>query len=382
MRALVLGGAGAVCTETTRDLATYSTFEEVVVADYNLASVERLITEIDSPRLKPLQFNADDTNAMRELFPQFDIVVNGLPFKYDLVVNQVCVETGVNGLDLSSDDEQFALHDEAARKGMTFIPGMGATPGTTNVFAAKGVAQLDEVESIQIYFAAFRCLAPAPGLLTTTIWEFDPDEPARQEAYFQDGEWVPAPPLSGEKAVQFHDEIGEQPVYFVPHDESYTLPESYPALKHASVRGCFPPHVMNMMRLLKEAGALSQESLNALEGRAPVDLVRELFLALPWSKWNPVWGYGLVVKVEGVKDGKQTCVTLRNDHPPHAEWGDHRAYYKNVGIPLAIGAQMIADGRVTARGVVPPEQAIPVEPYLEELARRGMTYTMQVDVTR
>ena len=75
---------------------------------------------------------------------------------------------------------------------------------------------------------------------------------------------VPAPPLSGEKRVRFHGEIGEQSVYFVPHDEAYSMPESWPTLKHASVRGCFPPHVMNMMALLKEAGALSKEPLDAL----------------------------------------------------------------------------------------------------------------------
>lgn len=39
MRALVLGGAGAVCKETTRDLAEYSDFEEIVVADFNLPAV-------------------------------------------------------------------------------------------------------------------------------------------------------------------------------------------------------------------------------------------------------------------------------------------------------------------------------------------------------
>jgi len=381
MRALVLGGAGAVCKETTRDLAAHSTFDEIVVADGNVPAVESLIAETGDDRLKPLSLDADDADAMRDLFAQFDVVVNGLPFKYDLVVNQICVETGVNGLDLSSDDPQFAMHDEALSKEMIFIPGVGATPGTTNVLAAKGVSRLDpdSVESIQIYFAAFRCLAPAPGLLRTTIWEFNPNEPDREEAYFQDGEWVPAPPLSGEKVVRFHDQIGEQPVYWVPHDEAYSLPVSYPSLKHASVRGCFPPHVMNMMRNLKEAGALDAEPMEALGGRAPVDLVGELFLALPWSKSNPVWAYGLVIEVEGMQNGKRTRLTYRTDHPPQDEWGGSSAYYKNVGIPLAIGAQMIADGRVTARGVLPPEVAIPTDAYLEELEKRGMTYTEKTE---
>ncbi len=379
MRALVLGGAGAVCKETTRDLAAYSTFDEIVVADGNLAAVTALLDEIGDDRLKPLEFDANNVDSMRELFPQFDVVVNGLPFKYDLIVNQICVEVGVNGLDLSSEDPQFAMNEEAAGKNMIFIPGVGATPGITNVLAAKGVSQLDRVDSIQIYFAAFRCLAPAPGLLRTTTWEFNPEEPDRKEAYFQDGKWVPAPPLSGEKLIRFHEHIGEQPVYFVPHDEAYSLPISYPTLNHASVRGCFPPHVMNMMRTLKEAGALSNQPLDTLQGRAPLDLSTELLLALPWSKWNPVWAYGLVIEVDGEKDGKTKKLTYRTSHPPQEEWGNESAYYKNVGIPLAIGAQMIADGRVVATGVLPPEVTLPVDEFLKELARRGITYTEEIE---
>lgn len=380
MRALVLGGVGAVCKETTRDLADYSTFDEIVVADANVSALEHLLKDIGDKRFRALELDANDTNTLRKLFPEFDVVINGLPFKFDLIVNQICVDVGVNGLDLSSEDAQFSMHEEAVAKDMIFIPGMGATPGITNVLAAKGVSQLERVDSIQIYFAAFRCLAPAPGLLRTTTWEFNPNEPERQEAYFQDGKWVPAPPLSGEKIIRFHDQIGEQPVYFVPHDEAYSLPESYPSLKHASVRGCFPPHVMNMMRTLKEAGALNNQPLDALGDRAPLDLTSELLLALPWSKWNPVWAYGLVLEVEGQKDGRPTRFTYRTEHSPQEEWGGESAYYKNVGIPLSIGAQMIADGRVTARGVLPPEVAVPVDDFLEEIAKRGITYTEEIDV--
>jgi lysine 6-dehydrogenase len=379
MRALVLGGAGAVAKETTRDLAAFSTFDEIVVADYDVAAAEAIVEPLGDSRIRVIAFDANDPDQMRGLFPGFDVVVNGLPFKYDLIVNQVCVETGVNGLDLSSDDPQFAMHEEAKGKDMIFIPGVGATPGITNALAAKGAAQLDAVESVQIFFAAFRCLAPAPGLLATTIWEFDPDEPAREAVYFQDGEWLPAPPLSGERVVRFHSQIGEQPVYFVPHDEAFSLPASYPTLKHASVRGCFPPHVMNMMRTFKEAGMLGTEPLDALGGRTPVELVRELLLALPWSKQNPVWAYGLVIEVEGVKDGGRARLTYRTDHPPQDEWGGSSAYYKNVGIPLSIGAQLIAEGAVTARGVLPPEVALPTGRFLDEIARRGITYEETVE---
>ncbi|RMF37445.1 MAG: hypothetical protein D6759_02320, partial [Chloroflexi bacterium] len=254
MRALVLGGAGAVCRETTRDLAQYSDFDEIVVADYNVAAAQALVDEIGDPRLRVIPFDANDYEGMLRLFPGFDVVVNGLPFKYDYPVNKACVEVGVNGLDLSSDDPQFALHEEALAKGMLFVPGVGATPGITNMMVRRASEVLDRMERVEIYFAAFRCLAPAPGLLQTTLWEFNPEEEEREAVYFEDGDWHPAPPLSGEQVVRFHEQIGEQKVYYVPHDEANTLPRSFPTLRRAAVRGCFPPPVMALMGALMRAG--------------------------------------------------------------------------------------------------------------------------------
>jgi AICAR transformylase/IMP cyclohydrolase PurH len=42
------------------------------------------------------------------------------------------------------------------------------------VMAKYGIQKLDRAEEVQIAFAAFRCTAIAPGLLYTTLWEFDP----------------------------------------------------------------------------------------------------------------------------------------------------------------------------------------------------------------
>jgi lysine 6-dehydrogenase len=374
MRALVLGGAGAVCRETTRDLAIYSQFEEIVVADYDLPAVEKLLESIGNDRLKPLHFNANDKHAMRELFPRFDIVVNGLPFAYDLEVNRACVETGVNGLDLSSSDPQFDLDEEALSKDMLFVPGMGATPGITNMMVRRASGQLERLDEAEIYFAAFRCLAPAPGLLQTTIWEFDPGDESRQEVYFQDGYWYPAAPLSGGLLIRFHEQIGEQMVYYVPHDEANTLPRSYPSLSRAAVRGCFPPHVMEIMSALMRGGMLSQRQVS-IQGitLSAMDAVRYLLLDNPLSRQNDIWAYGLVVEVSGVRSGRQVRCTYRSYHPPASEWGGEAAYFKNVGIPLSIGAQLIASGEALVRGVKPPELAFPCDSFFRELAQRGIT---------
>jgi lysine 6-dehydrogenase len=373
VRALVLGGAGAVCRETTRDLADYSDFEQIVVADRSVEAAEALVRDVGDPRLEAIAFDADDYEGMLDLFPRYDVVVNGLPFRYDYPVNKACVEVGVNGLDVSSEDDQFALHEEALEKDMVFIAGVGATPGITNVMVRRASEVLDRVDAVDIFFAAFRCLAPAPGLLNTTLWEFNPEEAQRKEVYFEDGEWHPAPPLSGEKVVRFHDQIGEQRVYYVPHDESYSLPLSFPTLRRAAVRGCFPPHVMELMAALAHGGLLSSRPVRLGASEMPaIEVVRCLLADSPISRKNPVWAYGLVVEVGGERAGRRVRCTYRSRHPPQEEWGGESAYFKNVGVPLSIGAQLVAHGQVTGRGVLPPERALPTAPFFAELARRGI----------
>jgi len=376
---LVLGGAGAVCKETTRDLAEYSDFEEIVVADYNVEAAERLVEEIGDPRLEAIRFDANDYEGMLRIFPEYDVVVNGLPFKYDYVVNKACVEVGVNGLDLSSEDPQFALHEEALKKGMLFVPGVGATPGITNMMVRRASEVLDRMDEVDIFFAAFRCLAPAPGLLQTTLWEFNPEEEERTEVYFEDGAWHATPPLSGERVVRFHDQIGEQKVYYVPHDESNTLPQSFPTLRRAAVRGCFPPHVMALMGSLMRAGLLSSRPVRIGGEEMPsIEVVRALLADAPFSKENPVWAYGLVVEVLGERAGRRVKCTYRSKHPPQEEWGGESAYFKNVGIPLSIGAQLIAHGETTGKGVLPPERAFPTDRFFAELARRGIVVEEEI----
>ena len=188
MRVLVLGGAGAVCGETTRDLVKYSDFEEIAVAEYNMEAANALVAELNDKRLKTVFVDANDYDSMVQLFPGYDVVVNGLPWKYDLAVTKACVEVGVNGLDVSTEEEQWDYHDTAVEKDMIFIPGVGATPGITNLMARNAVDQMDEVIDIQVNFAAFRCPAPAPGLLITLLYEFHPK--IEERVYYEDGEFV------------------------------------------------------------------------------------------------------------------------------------------------------------------------------------------------
>lgn len=377
MRVLVLGGVGAVCSETTRDLVKYSDFDEIVVADYNIDAAKALVEELDDRRLKAVFFDANDYDAMLELFPGYDVVVNGLPWKYDLIVTKACAAVGVNGLDVSTEEEQWDYHDTAKDKDMIFIPGVGATPGITNVMARRAASQMDEIDDVQINFAAFRSPAPAPGLLITFLYEFHPV--TEERCYYKDGEFVWVPPFEGAKKVDFGGEIGEQEAYFVPHTETSTIPKAL-GVDSVSVRGCFPPHAIKLARALLEAGLFSEEpiTVKGIES-TPFELIHDILLELPETKETPLWSYGLVVEVFGKKDGQDIKITHWSEHPPMDEWGGEAAYYKNIGIPLSIGAQMIARGDIEARGVLPPESVINPDIFFAELEKRGITIKQKIE---
>jgi saccharopine dehydrogenase-like NADP-dependent oxidoreductase len=377
MKSLVLGGAGAVCSETTRDLAQFSKFDEIMVADFNLEAAKKLIADIGDPRLKPVFFDAEDYDGMLKLFPGHDVVVNGLPWKYDLPVTKACVEVGVDGLDVSTEEDQWDFDAAAREKDIVFIPGVGATPGITNAMARRAADQMDEVDDIQINFAAFRCPAPAPGLLITFLWEFHPKTEGR--VYYEEGEFHWVGPFEGLKHVDFGGEIGKQEVCYIPHPETKTMPKSLGA-KKVSVQGCFPPQAMNLAKTLLEWGLYDEEpfiykdiEINSLE------MIHQLLLRSPMTKETPIWAYGLVVEVFGKKDGKQLKIKLWSEHPPMDQWGGKAAYYKNIAIPLSIGAQMIVRGDVTTRGVVPPETAIDPLIFFDELKLRGITIKEEIE---
>jgi saccharopine dehydrogenase-like NADP-dependent oxidoreductase len=377
MRILSLGGVGAVCQHATRDLVEFSDFEQIIIGDYNIAAAEKLAAEIGDPRLQVLKVDANNYQGLVELFKDFDVILNGLPWKYDLAVTKACMEAEVSGLDVSTEESQWDYDLIAQEKGIVFIPGVGATPGVTNAMARRGADQLDEVDEIQINFAAFRCPAPAPGLLITLLWEFHPKTESR--LYYKEGEFHAVGPFEGAKIVNFPGPVGEQEVYYIPHPETRTMPKSLGA-RSVSVHGCFPPHAMRLTRAMLESGLYSEESIS-IQGvqTTPFDLMYELLLQLPESKQTPLWAYGLVVEMYGKRDGQDVKITLWNRHPPQEVWGGSAAYYKNIAIPLSIGAQMIARGDVKVRGVVPPETALDPDIFFAELHKRGIEIHERVE---
>ena len=370
MRILVLGGAGFIGSEAVKDLVKTSDFSEIVVGDIDLEKAKKFVAELKDERVSAIKIDVRNEKELVNTLKEFDIVASTLPFKYDIFVTKAAIKAGINGLDVAQEEDQFALDEEAKKAGITYIAGLGATPGITNVLSRYGVDRLDTVYKIEIAFAPFRCVAPAPGLLYTTLWEADPQ--VKERLIYQDGEFIRVPPLSHPKIVDFPEPIGRLEAYVMPHEETRTLPKYIKGLKTVIVRGAWPPKIQNLLKFIKNFNVLKDEKIKVGDALvSPREFIYEFLLQAPEAKEQDLWGYALYIEVYGFKEGREIKLTYRVSHPTTGEWAGKVAYPKFVASPLSIGAQLLAHGKIKEKGVLPPEACVPTEEFINELVKRG-----------
>ncbi|MGN6392661.1 MAG: saccharopine dehydrogenase family protein [Gemmatimonadales bacterium] len=395
MKVLMLG-AGAVGTVSALKFVQDAMLEQLVIADAVSARASLLADRLSDPRVSCRRLDAGDRStvatAVRETGAT--IVLNAALPATNLTVMGACLDAGCDYIDLASGgtdddgiptlDDQFALDPEFRAAGRMALLGMGADPGTTNVYAAYAAKHLlDEVTELHVRDGDNAVCQGHEGFVAPfSPWVFI-DECLCRAVSYRDGRYHLEPPLTGFEPFDF-PELGVLDCYFVDHEESRTLPRFFPTARAVDFKLCLDGPTIETLRVMQRLGLAGKRRVRVGDvSVVPRDLVVSL-LPEPKDLAGRMRGKTCVgTLARGLVDGDARAFYIYNvaDHDAvFAELGVQATAYQ-TGIPPVIAAGLMHDGRWHAPGVRSPEELDP-DPFLERLAREGMPWHVRDDTTQ
>jgi saccharopine dehydrogenase (NAD+, L-lysine forming) len=395
VKVLVLG-AGAVGTVSALKFAKEAVLEKLVIADAVSARASLLADRLNDPRVSALQLEAADHNALAGAIHQTGttLLLNAALPATNLAVMRACLEAGCDYIDLASAgtdadgipkmDDQFALDAEFKAAGRLAILGMGADPGTTNVYAAYAAKHLlDVVTEFRVRDGDNSICQGHQGFLAAfSPWVFI-DECLCKAMSYRDGRYHLEDPLTGCEQFDF-PELGVLDCYYVDHEESRTLPRFFPHARVVDFKLCMDQVTVETLRVMKALGLSRTDQVPVGNvSIAPRDLIVSL-LPQPKDLAGRLRGKTCVgTLARGYKNGQPRAFYIYNvsDHESaYRELGVQATAYQ-TGIPPVIAARLVAQGIWRGTGVMSPEQFDP-DPFLYHLSREGMPWHIRDDSAR
>lgn len=408
MRILVIG-SGGVGDAVARIAARRDFFEQLVIADVDLARAERTAAaarkhDAGVDRFRTALVDASDPASVEALVREHRAthVLNAVDPRLVMPIFTGVLAAGADYLDMAMSlsrphperphelpgvklgDEQFALAGSWERAGRLALLGIGVEPGLSDVFARYAAdrlfSRIDELgvrdganlvvrgddgepvfaPSFSIWTTIEECLNPP------VIWSADRAEAG---AGLEDG-WHTVPPFHEPEVFDFPAPIGPVECVHVEHEEVLLMPRWLDARKVTFKYG-LGEEFIGVLRTLHRLGLDSTEPVQVRGARvSPRDVVAAV-LPDPATIGPQMTGStcaGVLVTGVGV-DGAPREVYLYHvvdNEWSMAEYGAQCVVWQTAVNPV-VALELLAAGAWAGVGVLGPE-AFPPEPFLELLA--------------
>jgi lysine 6-dehydrogenase len=372
---LVLG-AGLQGCACAYDLLQNPVISQVTLADLRPDNLPRFLAGDWEGRLRIVRLDVTDPEAVRQTLRGHSAVMSAIPYYYNGPMARAAVEAGCHFSDLGGNTEivleQKKLHEQASAAGISVIPDCGLAPGMVNILAAEGIRRLDQAQKVKIYVGGLP-QQPEPPLNYQIVYSLEGalDYYTTPSWVLRGGKPVQVDALSELETVEFPEPIGALEAFHTGGGIS-TLPFAYQAkidvMEYKTLR--YPGHAA-IMRPIRDLGLLDAKPL-LVKGQRVIP--RDLFIAAVHPKLHKPQGQDLValqVEVTGRKNGQPANVKFRLMDYYDCLHGIS-AMMRTTGYSLSITGQMQSDGRVGLKGVHTPDEAVPFQAYVTELARRGV----------
>jgi lysine 6-dehydrogenase len=375
MKLLVLG-AGLQGCACAYDLLQNPAVTQVTLADLRPDKLPAFLRGDWGGRLCTVKLDVSDSAAVHATFTGHGAVMSAIPYYYNGPMAKAAVECGCHFADLGGNTEivleQKKLHQQAVAKGISVIPDCGLAPGMVNILAAEGIRRLNQAEKVKIFVGGLP-QTPEPPLNYQIVYSLEGalDYYTTPSWILRGGRPVQVDALSEVESVEFPSPVGTLEAFHTGGGIS-TLPFAYQGkidvMEYKTLR--YPGHAA-VVRPIRELGLLANVPID-VKGHKVVP--RDVFIAAVSPRLFKPEGRDLValqVEVAGKKGGKPARVTFRLLDYYDVKHGIS-AMMRTTGYSLSITGQMQVDGRVSAKGVHTPDEAVPFRDYVTELAKRGI----------
>jgi lysine 6-dehydrogenase len=375
MQMLVLG-AGLQGSACAYDLLQNPEVTEVRLGDIHIGNLPDFLGPYSGKRLIPTPLDVRDRSAVGALMREADAVMSAIPYYFNFDLAAQAVEAGVHFSDLGGNTEivfdQKKLDGEASAKGISIIPDCGLAPGMVNILAELGIRRLDNVDEVRIYVGGLP-QDPEPPLNYQLVYSLEGvlDYYTTLSWIIRDGKRTQVKALSEREPVVFDEPLGELEAFHTAGGLStmaFRYEGKIPSMEYKTLR--YPGHAM-IMEAIRDLGLLDQEPVEVKGVRvAP----RDLALAVMGPRLRKKNGRDIValrVIVRGTREGKPKRLGWELVDRYDDAHGIS-AMMRATGYSLSIIGQMQAREEVILKGVHTPDEAVPGERYIEELAKRGV----------
>lgn len=368
-KVIVLGGCGAVGSHAVKTLVKTDTFSEVVIGDFNIEMAEQMVGEL-GPKVSAEKFDAMDRQSCQDVIAGCDIVLNCVGPFYTTVktILTSAIEAGINYVDICDDpdvtSEILDMDDAAKKANVTALIGMGASPGITNLLAKLAADDfLDETDTINIFHTHGGEPFEGEGVIGHRFHCMSIDIPMYLDGELKYVRYFKEDGIALRQTFDFPLIGKDIPLYPYPHPEQLTLPR-YIKVKNVTNKGSVLP--IEYYQLTSEICRLGLASKEPLDVKGQKIVPYDFAMAFIKKERERI----LKETEFGAQCGAMSIVVKGQKNSEDLEYRIHtfsstQALGEGTGIPAAAGAIMMQLGKVSGKGVLPPEGCIKPLEFIE-----------------
>ncbi len=403
---LLVVGSGGVGAAVAPIAARRDFYEAIVFADYDEARAKTVVERYgDGGRFGSAQVDASDAGQVAELIRSTGTthVLNAVDPRFVMPIFNGCFEAGATYLDMAMSlsephperpyervgkklgDDQFAVSDAWAERGLLALGGVGVEPGLSDVFARYAAdtlfSSIDECgvrDGANLVVEGYE-FAPGFSIWTTieeclnppVIWEKDRTD--------VDGGWYTTEPFSGGEVFRFPEGIGDVECVNVEHEEVLLIPR-WVDCGRVTFKYGLGQEFIDVLKTLHKLG-LDRTAPVSVRGTqvSPRDVVAACLPdpATLGPNMSGKTSAGTWVTGTGT-DGRPREVYLFHVVDNEETWGrdQAQAVVWQTAINPVVALELLAGGVWNGTGVIGPE-ALPPQPFLDLLVDYGSPWGME-----